>query len=131
MAVYSKKQMTRDEKPRPQVGTHIMKVRKEMASTKSGSQHVFILANNYSEIWFNCFLPDIPQFAEACGVFPDSNGDVDTAEVVNKFVVIKIEDREYKGKTYANVADFRPIGAEDDMSDALQPAEEDDNGINF
>jgi len=113
MAIYNKERMTRPEKPRPDPGWHTMKVRREMPSRNHSSQHCFILENEYSEIWFNCFLPDLPKFAAACGIEEDSLGNIDTKLFVGKFVDVEIEDREHRGKMYRNAVDFRetdPMG---------------------
>lgn len=84
-----------------------MHIRKEMPSKNNISQHIFILENKDSEIWYNCFLTDIPDFALVCDVALDDLGNAETADFVGKYVDIFIQDKEYKGKMYPNITDYK------------------------
>lgn len=93
MARYRKEDMKAAEKltNAPQ-GIYEMTCTWEGPSKNLESMHVFLFKNENYQVWHNCFLSKLNEFADELGVPVESDGSVDTANFRKVRAKIEVED---------------------------------------
>ncbi|NPA64473.1 MAG: hypothetical protein GXO16_05820 [Epsilonproteobacteria bacterium] len=62
----------------------------------------------------------IAALAKACGIWDDGQAKIDSEDLIGCYLYITIEEQEYNGKTYRNVAKFEASGLPKDTKIAHQ-----------